>query len=380
MSALCQILGGIDTIDDSVTVIQTVGGFDRFLKPHTQNKVVGDTGKTFLKNKITEWKTFQDVYYKNGKLSPKYYDNLITAMNNIFPLPVITEEDKDLVYMITTMYNSTNDQFCNGIYNILNLLDPYKQTIRGLFMEWKVYLEKLIEIFVELRADYIIHNKLDSQNSENDFAKLVEKWIAIDMENKVETSSPILFFNFPPKTSNLEKSIPKIEWRIKGADPHITKLIDIFLDSVKTSEFEYCGFCIHDVIKRFIILMKFPYSNILDIIKSLDIKLKYDKINNQSDIIINKIAHIKKQILSIKNYKNINIVKKSMPKKFPKTPEDKIAFYEKYIEAYLTIYKQIMPSFIKKEKLICELSLNINSLANDVNKLTGTFDEMIFKK
>jgi hypothetical protein len=380
MKLLIEKLGGIDiTANSETVVIKTIGGFDKYLNPNTQNIVVGDIAKTFVKNKITEWQTFKDVYYENGSLNPKYYDKLIDVVNIIFPLPVNSEECKELTYMITTMYNSSDAQFLNGMNTIFNLLYSFKLTLRHLFMTWKVYLEKLIEIFVKLRNNYIETNKLEKKNKKNDFYSLINRWSEIDIENKVDTSSPILFFNFPPKKAKLENTIPSIEFRINGTDSHISNSINVFLKNSK--KFAYNGFCINMVIKRFNLLMMFPVSDLLHIIILLDINKKYTHINKRIEKITNEIKKLKKCIFSINDYKTVTINKQTVPKlkDFPKNPKDKIKFYETYIDAYLDIYQQILPLFSKKEKLICELSLCVNLIAADVSKLTDMFDKTLLK-
>ena len=375
---LREILGGIDmTADDNITTIKTICGFDKYLCPYKNNTVVGNITKKFVKNKITEWKTFQNVYYKDGELELKYYDKFMDVMNNIFPLPVVAESDTDLVYMISTIYSSNSTKIINGIEKLLNLIDPFKQTIRELFMEWKMYLEKLIEIFVELRENYIDSKLKTSEfkNTENNFSALVERWVEIDTENKIDTSSPILFFNFPPLDIVLEKTIPKIEWRIKGAPDKITDVIDTFLSTIKEVKFEYIGFCPQVLITRFKLLLKFPVTELLNIIKILDISksktLDFD--NKQSEKIINEIKLLKNKIISNLTTKDVNLKKSNVGKisEFPKNPRDKVKFYEKYIDAYLNLYQQLMPIFIKKEKNICDISVNINLISNDISKLTN---------
>jgi hypothetical protein len=211
--------------------------------------------------------------------------------------------------------------------------------------------------------------------------ELVEKWIEIDMENKTNTSSPILFFNFPPKKVNLEKSIPKIEWQINGAPKNITDMIDTFLKSIKQNKFGYCGFCIHAVIERFKLLMDFPFAELLNIIYVLGDNHDDDVIQKLK-IITKNIKSLSSQICNIKNMKSIKINKPKVPpsKDFPKNPEGKIQFYEKYIEAYLNIYQQILPNFVKKEKLICELSLKVNIISNDITETNNIIDKITLKK
>jgi hypothetical protein len=379
---LHEILGGIDmSIDDNTTTIEIIGGFNKYLEPQKNTMVVGNITKTFVKNKITEWKTFQDVYYKDGELELKYYDKFMDVMNIIFPLPVSTESDKDLVYMIYTIYNSNTAQIINGIEKFLNLIDPFKLTMRELFMEWKMYLEKLIEIFVELREQYIDTKLKTSEfkNTENNFSALVERWSEIDTENKIDTSSPILFFNFPPSAINLEKTIPKIEWHIKGAPDKITNTIDTFLSAVKKVKFEYIGFCPHLLITRFKLLLNFPVAELLNIIKILnttkDFDIKQHEKIKQSEKIINEINLLKNQINLKLTTKNFNIKRHKVGKisDFPKNPNDKVKFYEKYIDAYLDLYQRLIPIFVKKEKDICEISVKINLISKDISVLTNLF-------
>jgi hypothetical protein len=208
---------------------------------------------------------------------------------------------------------------------------------------------------------------------------LINRWSEIDIENKVDTSSPILFFNFPPKKAKLENTIPSIEFRINGTDSHISNSINVFLKNSK--KFAYNGFCINMVIKRFNLLMMFPVSDLLHIIILLDINKKYTHINKRIEKITNEIKKLKKCIFSINDYKTVTINKQTVPKlkDFPKNPKDKIKFYETYIDAYLDIYQQILPLFSKKEKLICELSLCVNLIAADVSKLTDMFDKTLLK-
>lgn len=377
---LLNILGGIDNISrDPNLVIETVGGFDKNMKIKKCNVVIGGKMTTFVKNVNTEWETFKDVYYKNDKLKPKYYDKLIDVMNNIFPLPVSSESDKEIIYMIDRIYNSSNKQIYTGIENYLHILSPIKDTIRFSFMAWKQLFEKLIENFVILRELYISKNDLQQKNEENNFNELIDRWVLIDAENMTNTSSPILFFNFPPKDIELEDSVPKIIWHIKGGSAKITNAINAFLKKVKSNKFIYKGYCGNDIINRYKLLLLFPYDEILQILYLLNPKYNYTNINKQFGIILKEITKIQSQFVQIKTYKPISIKKKQTPapQTFPKSPIDKIKFYETYISIYLDLYNQLLPDFNKKEKLICEFSVGINVLSNDIYKLIELFDECV---
>jgi hypothetical protein len=411
-SNLSEILGGINSTypTNSTNVISIVGGYNKYLNPYESKMVVGDTIKSFVKNTIIDWDAFKNTYYINNLLDNKYYNKLLETMTNLFPLPFSTNTDIDMIYMINTIYTSPSHKICNSIEKHVNLLDPFKKTMKYLFMVWKLYIEKLIELFVNLREKYISMKYLSTNNSitdkleyvRNDFNMLINKWSDIDEENNIDTSSLILFFNFPPKSVNLEKTIPKIHWNI--TNPNITvkktsplinstfeatldKKINKFLNTVNQSEFEYLGFCPNIVIKRFKVLLLFPTGDLLDIIADLNKILKNksipsdlcQQIYNQSVPVIKKFNEVSKDICKLKTLCNIKLKKEKLCSvdKFPNKTELKIKCYEKYINAYINLYKQLLPHLTKKENMICKISVIINVISNDIQKIITLIDKMI---
>jgi hypothetical protein len=380
----CLKLGGVDTLygSDVQKTVEIVGGFDKDLNLITENIVICNITKTFLKNKITEWDSFKEVYYINGKLDIKYYNKLIETINNIYLLPFYCSDEKELSNIISNIYNGSDKQIYTAISNTLNLLEPIKPVIKHLFMSYKIFIEKLIEIFVKLRNDCV------DDSHTNDFKLLLEKWNAIDMENKINTSSLILFFNFPPKKVNLENSIKKIEWVICKANTNeantneantneantceANNLIDKFLNKIKSNNFYYCGFCPFIPLERFEILLRFPTNDLINIIKLLDTKNIYEKSINEANTTINDISKLNNCINEINTLGNINIIKKQLPKE--KVTADKvnnIKFFKKYVELYLDLYKQVSSVFIKKEQYICALIKKINNISKEVINISN---------
>ena len=385
-SNLSDILGGINNLPDDTNTISIVGGYNKYLNPYESKMIVGDTVKTFVKTVNIEWDSFKKTYYSNGKLEDHYYDKLLETVNNIFPLPFSTDNDKEIMYMIHTIYESSPDKICNSIEKHLNLLNPVKKTIKYLFMIWKLYIEKLIELFVNLRE--MVINKNNPKHHKNVFNTLVDKWSDIDAENRIDTSSLILFFNFPPKNINLEKTIPKINWNIQNHP--IDKKINKFLDTIKQSEFEYLGFCPHIIIKRFKILLLFPTSDLLNIINELK-KIIENKSGNckstnlckqicsQSSPVIKKFNELSKDICGIRSMCKLKIKKQKLCSisSFPNNVDKKIKCYEKYVNAYIMLYQQLLPHLIKKEKSVCKISILITVISNDIQKIINLIDKMI---
>jgi len=400
--SIISMLGGVDKMGGESNTIEVIGGFDKDLNLSYKNIVTGDITKTFLKNKITEWESFKEVYYEKGKLDKKYYDKFIAMLNDIFILPFYCDDEKELLHMICNIYSASNSQIYVAMSNTLNLINSVKLIIKHLFMSYKVFIEKLIEIYVILRNNHITKNNIQKQNKYNDFKPLINKWIDIDMENNINTSSVILFFNFPSKKVKLEKSIEKIEWYIKGASKDITTATDKFMSEIKSNDFYYCGFCPFIPIERFKILSRFPVSALIKLIKLLnnsttELKILEHPIAgrfkettgsfktmsvkatvtidiniiNQIEQNINNLKLLNKDIVKINNIHINKLSKHKITKHKPTNKNDYIAVFEKYICAYLDLYKQVAPTFIKKEKLINDLLTKVNTISKSISELTN---------
>jgi hypothetical protein len=382
-SDMHTLFGGWDKMAGAPKSITVSGGFTCKNKHLEHNVVIGDITKHFVKNKIIEWDTFKSTYYKNDKLDQKHYPQFLNVLNNIYPLPIYTTDENELLFLISNIYKAQPLEIINALLKSVNIYQPLKSSIRHLFMIYKVYIEKMIEIYVDLRNQYINKFKLQKNNELNDFDELVTRWNIIDDENQVNTSSITLFFNFHPSNVNFAKTIPKIIWKIKSKDTkhdNINKLVTTFLNEIKSENFEYVGYCPHADIKRFQLLLKFPIKSLIDLIKSIDYGNKYSNINNTCKKIIKKVIDLDPKVNRINNAIKSNIVIKRLKvkdiQKFAKREkiQQKIACYEKYVDAFLKLYKDIIPHLIKKEKYINELAISINLIACDLQNFTNSFN------
>ena len=214
--------------------------------------------------------------------------------------------------------------------------------------------------------------------TQNNFKEMSTRWNIIDTENRIDTSSPILFFNFPPATINLEKSIPIIEWQINsknGDHKKINLLVNEFLKEIKTRNFEYVGYCPMAVSYRFQLLLKFPVNHLIHMIDALR-QYNHKPINSKKHCdfnsnIVKKINALTKKIKdineSIPAIINIKYIKVANIQKFPNdmTIPQKVNCFEQYIKAFLQLYKDLIPYIIKKEKSIN--TLDINKIQNKVS-------------
>lgn len=375
-STIKSILGGIDT---SVTGenfhLQVSGGIST--KNNHINKYIssGNKSKTYVKNKIIEWDSFKEVYYKNGKLDTKYFNNILKTANDILPLPIYTKNYDDFIYMADTLYNTKLNKISTALINTYNIYDPFKQSIQFLFMSYKVYVENIIEIFVKLRNLHV--NPKDVVN----FNELIEKWTFIDLKNNTDTSSIILFFNFPPLSLTLDSTIPTLKWKIlHKKNPQLykkyNKLIGEFLHNIKITKFQYIGFCPHVSIKRLMALFNFPMSQLLQAIYELDkisensqkIKTRLDPVCN---CIIKHIEKLKKPMHIIKtpvilSYSKIDLLKHTFDST---TKSGQIKILEKYIKAFLHLYEKTLPEISKREVLINNIAQSLSEISINIQNI-----------
>jgi hypothetical protein len=384
-----KIFGGLPCHTE---ILRISGGFNKN-NTHVENSmVIGNLTSDFIKNKIIEWESFKTIYYKNDKLDPKYYTKFLNTANNIFILPNFTSDDNDLLYMINTIYNSKSNEFINGLVNYINIFHTLKLAIKHLYMTYKIHIEKLIEKYVTIRDLCAI----DVGIPPNNFNDMTSRWNLIDAENKIDTSSPILFFNFTPSTIKLEKTIPRITWSIKPKDKNykqINMLVDEFLSDIKTSKFEYVGYCPNAIVHRFKLLLKFPIIKLIHMINAIykvydSIKLKPSSSSEKPIILDHSYLHINKKINNL--YIKVDKIKNAIPteismkskktklkstkyniKKFPTHIDisHKIKCFNEYIEVFIQTYKLLIPYVIKKENAINSLSIDINKIASDIENI-----------
>ena len=79
------------------------------------------------------------------------------------------------------------------------------------------------------------------------------------------------------------------------------------LNKIKENNFEYIGYCPHDAIHRFQLLLKFPTNHLIKLINSVDYNNKYKFINCECNKIIKKVMNLNPKVSCIKTAINPNI-------------------------------------------------------------------------
>ena len=184
---LSELFGGFDALAGKSKTLTVSGGFTKNNKHVEHNVVIGDITKNFVKNKMIEWDTFKSTYYNNGKLDQKHYANFLNTMNYIFPLPIYTTNENELLFLVSNIYKANPIEIVNALMKSVNIFISLKSAIQHIFMIYKVYIEKMVEIYINLRNQYIDKFKLSKTNETNEFNELSTRWNIIDAENSVDT-------------------------------------------------------------------------------------------------------------------------------------------------------------------------------------------------
>ena len=92
---------------------------------------------------------------------------------------------------------------------------------------------------------------------------------------------------------------------------------------------------------------------------------------NQIEQNINNLKLLNKDIVKISNIHINKLTKHKITTHKPTNKNGYIAVFEKYICAYLDLYKQVAPTFIKKEKLINDLLTKVNTISKSISELTN---------
>ena len=150
-----KIGGVIDTISGGSKFLTVSGGFTKKLKHKEHKIVIGNATKNFINNRMLEWDSFKSTFYVNGKLDPEYYDKFLNALNSIFIMPFFTINENDILYFINNIYKAKPSEIFNGLQKTIPINNTIKSAIRHLFMIYKIYIEKTIELYISLRSKYI---------------------------------------------------------------------------------------------------------------------------------------------------------------------------------------------------------------------------------
>jgi hypothetical protein len=225
-----------------------------------------DKFKTMLRDSFIDWGTFLEVYHDNLDYT--------TMFDQVVKLLDIKENENlrsIMLPIVKKIYHLPADAHLACMMKQFMVYEPVSIAIHQLFTVLKNHFENLVERFVIARNRHLIDTKLDRTVKINNWDELLKDWDDVNNHYNLETSSLILLFLNPPKNikSGLHLKIPN--------NTAVDKL------KASVSQFHYMGFCPKVPYERLVALFKFPISDFVNAIKSIDKTAKfpnYNKIEN----------------------------------------------------------------------------------------------------
>ena len=239
--------------------------------------LVGNETALIIRNKISNWRTFINVFWDYG-VSPRYESVFAKTIHEVTGANTLGFDLNDLMELMDGLRELPPDTLLRGMYNTMGFNKHISMALRSVFMIWKHHLESLIVRFNHVRTEYITKHKL--KDPPNDISKLIQAWKVVDTKHKINTSSKILFYSMPP--DDLSKVVwvsarrwastpEKFMWEIKKSP--VSHPINEFLAAIESNGFVYPGFCPKRPVSRLNALLKFPIKELIVCIKALGGKI-----------------------------------------------------------------------------------------------------------
>lgn len=341
-------IGGLEPTKDDRNEVLCVGGTDYLLI---------DKFKTMLRDSLIDWGTFLEVYNDNINYS-NMYDQVVRLLN--------IKENENLrdmmVPLIEKIYKLPAAAHVSCMMKQFMVYEPMSIAIHELFTILKQHYEDIVKLFIDCRNDYIVKNKVKVKL--NDWDRLINRWDRLNVEHKLESSSPVLLFLNPP---NRLKS--NIHYKI----PQFVKETSVLKAAVK--KFKYPGFCPRVPHKRLVMLLQFPINKFVDAIKKICPDKKLPDYGKIESLIVKTLSN-KPAVPKITNeFKRetppSNLIKLGKHKTTDPTPEinaARIALIKWYVDKIMELRKQLLPVGKQYEKYYINLAKIITQTTELIKK------------
>lgn len=269
--------------------------------------VFGDRVNVSIREKISNWRTFVDVYWnKNGTLDPKFFGSLRKTVGEILGLDLHTDQ-KNILQIMREIFSMSDENLLNGITRSYKLHDPISLGFRMSFMIWRDHLEELVVRYNEARTAYIEHHK--TKNITNNMKELLKNWKHYNKYYKINSSSKLLLFSNLPKTPrdipHVNVNVNKWNSRVKKFYWTVDKVKSTHVLQKKLDKYLYLGYCQYKPIYRFNKLLEFPIKELLTAAKDLGCTTNIDYCSMFKKIdTLNSSLKFTKKIPKIKKRKN----------------------------------------------------------------------------
>ncbi len=339
--------------------------------------VFGDRTLMSIREKISNWRTFIDVYWKkNGTLDKKSTLSFYQVLKDIFHVP-IPEDQTEVLQLIEGIFSMTNPQILNGIGKSHHLNEPIIISFRVNFMIWRDHLEELLMRYAEARNKYIKKHKFKDQK--NDMTALLENWKKYDEKYEIQSSSRLLLFsNLPASPSKIPSIAHKYSGEVKW-NPNIKKFhwgcgnkkVIVQLEAA-LKDFIYMGFCQRKPVYRYGKLLEFPIKELLLAIKFLggeSPKADYcEMLSNIKKVLISPKFGKTPPKLKLNKIPHASQLRKKYKMKSKTAHDNNNLEIRWHVDQYIELCKTTKYYFAEREKYYLDVTRTVNNIGFVVKK------------
>ena len=339
MESLALYVGGLEPDDTDEGETYKIGNIEY---------CVIERFKTMLRDNMIDWGTFLDVYRDNIDK-----EVLLAQATNVLNLKKSEVIKNNTVELLDVLYHLPAQAHLGCMVRQFYIFEPMSHAIFELFNTIRQHYEYIVELFINIRNNYISRKK--TGNKLNNWDQLVKRWTTADIKYKLDSSSVILLFLNPTKSAT--KSL--IQYDIKSMNAVITPL------KKAINSFKYLGFCPKVPEKRMQALLEFPLDHFVRAIRAISPNImlpNYTIIGQEISVLLSQIP--KKPVIVDK------LVRKPLPKKLS-TLEDKQhpQIIQWYINEIMVLRKQLLPYgkqyeqyYICSARIILQINDKISTL------------------
>jgi len=244
-------------------ITKILGGYDKIgtYKPRVVNgsgeagsRAVGDNAKYAVRSMLLIMENLKKNNYANLDRSGKKKKTALKQICDAFKLRNCKTE-KDVNFEIDKLLSLNKEQLTAAYVKRYQLYWVFNtMSAQPAFMQLKESFENIIRYV----ADQVKLSTL--------FDEYEKKWNDLNKRDKLDSSSPILYFWLDKKEGIINDLIDAADVNILGKP---NDKIGKILEELKETDWQYSGFCLYEAIDRLKKLSEFPLAPMIKIIKLL---------------------------------------------------------------------------------------------------------------
>ncbi len=325
-----------------------------------KNLVIEGNVLASIKKNVYDWEALKK-YVVSGDL-PKETKNkiIVDSINDILNPPKYINSTGKLIMLIEQLLKLSDDEIVVVIENSLNIQFPYEMAMQSMFYVWKDLIEYLLHVatikYNTLCRTHGVDQIIDYDDNIRQIHATLDKC-------NIESTSPLLFYLFPPKSA---KCVELNDGELVHFKPNdklpkrVNRVIERLNTYIKSREFEYLGFCPLEPKRRLMAIINFRVEFVVGLIRAMDDTFF------TSNKVFDVMGSVRDAVIAVAKHKEI--CKKIMNKACiaRDVHGEKL---QDYVDTFVGLYKQTLPVLLEKEKKWIEIAKEIETITTATSRL-----------